>query len=86
MRVLEPKPLCSGRMAQFNDRQLRFHGFKTAGSWFTVPDNTKWHTVKWTIDDAQFVNYWGYNFALESDGNPFNKYYIQSVTVTRRDR
>jgi hypothetical protein len=61
-------------------------GFKTAASWFTVPDNTKWHTVKWTIDDAQFVNYWGYNFALESDGNPFNKYYIQSVTVTRRDR
>jgi hypothetical protein len=59
-------------MAQFNDRQLRFHGFKTAGSWFTVPDNTKWHTVKWTIDDAQFVNYWGYNFALDSDGNQFN--------------
>ena len=40
--------------------------------------------MHWQIDDAQFVNYWGYNFALESDGNQFNKYYLQSVTVTKR--
>ncbi len=58
-------------------------GFKTAGTWFTVPDNKQWHTVRWKISDAQFVNYWGYNFALESDGNKFNKYYLQSVTVTK---
>jgi hypothetical protein len=51
--------------------------------WFTVPDNKQWHTVRWRIDDAQFVNYWGYNFALESDGNKFNKYYLQSVTVEK---
>ena len=61
-------------------------GFKTAkGGWFTVPDNKQWHTVRWQIDDAQFVNYWGYNFALESDGNQYNKYYLQSVTVTKRE-
>ncbi len=59
-------------------------GFKTAGGWFTVPDNKEWHTVRWKIDDAQFVNYWGYNFALESDGNQYNKYFLQSVTVTKR--
>ena len=59
-------------------------GFKTAGSWYTVPDNKTWHTVSWKIDDAQFVNYWGFNFALESDGNKFNKYFIQRVTVTKR--
>jgi hypothetical protein len=35
------------------------------------------------IDDAQFVNYRGYNFALESDRNQFNKYFLQSVTVTK---
>lgn len=58
-------------------------GFKTAGGWYTVPDNKKWHTVSWKIDDPQFVNYWGYNFALESDGNKYNKYYIQSVTVRK---
>jgi hypothetical protein len=62
-------------------------GLKTAKSgWFTVPDNKQWHTVRWQIDDAQFVNYWGYNFALESDGNQYNKYYIQSVTVTKHTK
>lgn len=60
------------------------NGFKTVGHWFTVPDNKQWHTVRWKIDDAQFVNYWGYNFALESDGNQYNKYYLQSVTVAKR--
>jgi hypothetical protein len=60
-------------------------GFKTAGTWFTVPDNKQWHTVRWQIDDAQFVNYWGYNFSLESDGDRYNKYYLQSVTVTKRE-
>jgi len=59
------------------------NGFKTAGTWYTVPDNKDWHTVSWKISDAQFVNYWGYNFALESDGNKFNKYYLQSVTVKK---
>lgn len=58
-------------------------GFKTAGGWFNIPDNQEWHTVRRRIDDAQFVNYWGYNFALESDGNEFNNYLIQSVTVTK---
>lgn len=59
-------------------------GLKTAkAGWYTVPDNKEWHTVRWKIDDAQFVNYWGYNFALESDGNQYNKYYLQSVTVTK---
>jgi hypothetical protein len=59
------------------------HGFKTAGTWYTVPDNKQWHTVRWKIDDPQFVNYWGYNFSLVSDGNEYNKYFIQSVTVTK---
>jgi hypothetical protein len=58
-------------------------GFKTAGTWYTVPDNKQWHTVRWKIDDPQFVNYWGYNFSLASDGNEYNKYYVQSVTVTK---
>jgi len=58
-------------------------GFKTAGTWYTVPDNKQWHTVTWRIDDPQFVNYWGYNFILESDGDTYNKYYIQSVTVKK---
>ena len=48
-----------------------------------MPDNKEWHTVTWKIDDAQFVNFWGFNFAFNSDGDKFNRYYIQSVTVTK---
>lgn len=60
-------------------------GFKTAKpGWYTVPDNKQWHTITFKIDDAQFVNYWGFNFTLESDGNQFNKYLLQSVTVTKK--
>lgn len=58
-------------------------GFKTAGGWYTVPDNREWHTVTWRIEDPQFVNYWGYNFSLVSDGNTFNRYFLQSVTVKK---
>ncbi|MGB7328725.1 MAG: hypothetical protein WBD31_27855 [Rubripirellula sp.] len=61
-------------------------GFKTAGNWYTVPDNKQWHTVSWKIDDPQFVSYWGYNFSLVSDGNVYNKYYIQSVSVTKSSK
>ena len=59
-------------------------GYKSPG-WYTVPDNKEWHTVSWRITDAEFVGMWGYHFALESDGNQYNKYDIQSVTVTKLD-
>jgi hypothetical protein len=61
------------------------NGFKNCG-WYTVPDNKEWHTVKWTLTDDEFVNMWGFNFSLDSDGNTYNKYYIRSVTVTKLDR
>lgn len=60
-------------------------GFKTAGGWYTIPDNKQWHTKTWRIDDPQFVNYWGYNFLLQSDGNQYNKYLIRRVTVRKID-
>lgn len=46
-----------------------------------VPDNKQWHTLNWTITDAQFVSMWAYNFTLNS-----GKYVIQSVTVTKLDK
>ena len=67
-------------------------GFKlvyesTAGyrnlAWYTVPNDKDWHTVTYKIVDDEFVSMWGYNFLLNSDGNKFNKYEIQSVTVTK---
>jgi hypothetical protein len=51
--------------------------------WYTVPDNKEWHTITWKITDAEFVGMYGYNFYLNSDGNQFNKYLIQSVKVTK---
>ena len=69
--------------AGFNLNYESTTGMKGGPGWFTVPDNKQWHTVKWRIDDAQFVNYWGFNFSFNSDGDKFNKYYIQSVTVTK---
>ena len=50
---------------------------------FTVRDNKDWHTATFRLEDPQFVNYWGYNFALESDGNTFNRYYLKSVEVRK---
>jgi len=61
-------------------------GFKTVGGWYTVPDKKKWHTVKWKIDDAHFASYRGHNFSLVPDGDVYNKYSIQRVTVTKTGR
>ena len=57
-------------------------GSKNLG-WFTVPDNKQWHTKTWKITDAHFVGMYGFHFSLDSDGNQFNKYVIQSVTVKK---
>jgi polysaccharide biosynthesis protein PslG len=72
--------------AGFNLQYESTSGLKGGRGWYTVPDNKEWHTVSWKIDDAQFVNYWGFNFSFNSDGNKLNKYYIQSVTVTKLAR
>ena len=40
-------------------------------------------TVTYKITDDEFVSMWGYNFSLNSDGDQYNKYDIQSVTVTK---
>ena len=58
-------------------------GFKAIG-WNTVPSGaTSWHTMSWTITDAQFVGKWGKSFYFNSDSTANSKYYIQSVTVTK---
>ena len=71
--------------AGFNLIYESTRGFKNLG-WYTVPDNKKWHTKSWRITDPQFVSMWGYNFTLSSDGNQYNKYDIQSVTVRKLDK
>ncbi len=55
-------------------------GYKKADV-YEIPDNEKWHTATWKIEDAQFVSQWAYNFTLNN-----GKYAVQSVTVTRLDK
>ena len=57
--------------------------FKTAGGWKTIPEEDEWHTITWDIPDPCFVNYWGYNFRLESDGNEFNQYFLRRIKVEK---
>lgn len=45
---------------------------------YDVPDNKKWYTAKWRIDDAQFVSMYGFNFRYNA-----GKYYIKKVTVKK---
>jgi len=59
------------------------NGWKTTGSWYTVPGNDQWYTYSVTLNDPQFVNMWGYNFNLNSDSLTFSKYYIRDITVTK---
>ena len=47
---------------------------------YEVPDNQDWNKATWPIDDAQFVNMWGFNFRYNS-----GSYFVQSVTVTKLD-
>jgi hypothetical protein len=57
--------------------------FEYAGGWHTIPDNEQWNTFKWRIEAPRFVNYWGFNFCLESDGPEYSKYLIKKVTVKK---
>jgi hypothetical protein len=57
-------------------------GFKSCG-WTSVPGDGAWHTLKWRLEDAEFVGMYGYEFALDSDGPRYGRYAIRSVTVTK---
>ena len=52
-------------------------GYKD-GPAYDVPDQQGWSTIKWRLDDAQFVGMYGYSFSFNQ-----GPYYIQSVTVTK---
>lgn len=45
---------------------------------FEIPGNKKWYTARWTIDDAQFVSKWVFNFRFD-----LGDYYIKSVSVKK---
>lgn len=45
---------------------------------FVIPGNKKWYTARWTINDAEFVSKWVFNFRFD-----LGEYYIKSVSVTK---
>ena len=69
--------------AGFNLKYESTTGWKGAESWYTIPEDERWHTKTWTITDPQFVGKWGFNFSFDSDGNQFSKYHVRSVTVSK---
>ena len=69
--------------AGFNLKYESTTGWKGADSWYTIPDDERWHTKTWTITDPQFVGKWGFNFGFDSDGTQFSKYHVKSVTVAK---
>ena len=73
----------SNENAGFNLAYESTSGWKNAETWYTVPDNTKWHTKTWTLTDPQFVGKWGFNFSFNSDSPEHSKYYLRSVTVSK---
>ena len=73
----------AGENAGFNLKYESTSGWKAAESWFTVPEENRWHSKTWTITDPEFVGKWGFNFAFDSDGTQFSKYQIRSVTVSK---
>ncbi|MBB5351560.1 hypothetical protein HNR46_001797 [Haloferula luteola] len=58
-------------------------GFKTAGSWRTIPEEDRWHVIEWSIQDPRFVSFWGYHFRLESDGAEYGQYLLRRLTVSK---
>ena len=51
------------------------------GTW-QIPADEEWHENTWTVDDANFVGGWGWNFRTESTGSR-NEVYIKEVRVKR---
>jgi hypothetical protein len=59
-------------------------GYKnSSASWWTIPGSTQWYSKTYTINDPEFVGYFGYNFKLDSDSTANSQYYIKSITITK---
>ena len=72
----------AGGHAGFNLRYEATTGWKSIG-WNAVPADGKWHTLRWKINDDEFVSDWGYNFSFWSDSTANSRYYIRKVSVIK---
>lgn len=56
-------------------------GYKNAAPAWNMPKDDQWHENTWTIDNANFVGQWGYNFAIMLGGP--GKIQIKEVRVAK---
>jgi hypothetical protein len=69
--------------AGFNLKYESTSGWRSTGSWTTIPPGEEWTTLTWTIADPQLVGKWGYHFSLDSDSTQHSQYSLRSVTVSK---
>jgi len=50
--------------------------------WWTIPEDDKWHSHTWVVNDANFVGGWGWNFRTDAISSP-NEFYIKEVKVKK---
>jgi hypothetical protein len=53
------------------------------GGYLNIPEGDRWQELKWTIDNANFVGGWGWNFRLNAIASP-NEFLVKEVTVKKR--
>jgi len=60
-------------------------GYRSApGGAKEIPADDKWHELTWTVNDANFVGQWGWNFRTDAGGSP-NEFYIKEVRIEKID-
>ena len=42
-------------------------GYVNFGQWWTIPAGPGWHQKTYTLDNAHFVNKWGWNFSFQNE-------------------
>ena len=48
-----------------------------------IPEDDSWHEISWTVQDANFVGAWGWNFRLNAISSP-NEFLVKEIRVRRR--
>ena len=57
-------------------------GYRRAEGWFDIPADDQWHEFAWTVNDANFVGGWGWNFRTDAVGSA-NEFWIREVRVRK---
>ncbi len=56
-------------------------GYVNFGEWWTIPAGPGWHQKTYTLDNAHFVNKWGWNFACQNETS--GDFWIREVRVMK---